>query len=233
MPPERGSAAPSSATESAPQRLMSPPSSQHAIAGPTACSCAATVAGTRKMPLPIVMPTTTAVAPHGPSERGMRSPQWSAAGVCVSLSMGVQPGLAQTPDHCLNAAARMPAASGSPRSPPPALISFEQRLDVGALGLDRLEERHVLPGGPAVDDRREGDPAAVALAQIAGDSADGSGIVQRAGLQRDAVEPRRAALAQEHEGSITRHYQTAVERGKVVRVVVLVGEQAHEVIGGE
>src|SRR6185437_4965035 len=75
------------------------------------------------------------------------------------------------------------------------LISFEQRFDIGALGLDRLEERHVLPGRSAVDDRREGDPAAIALANVAGDPAHGSWVVQGAGLQRHAVEPRRAALA--------------------------------------
>src|SRR2546426_3058438 len=42
---------------------------------------AAMIAGVRKMPLPIVEPTSTATALHRPSRRGSRSPQRSVAGV--------------------------------------------------------------------------------------------------------------------------------------------------------
>ena len=38
----------------------------------------ATVAGTRKMPLPMATPTDTATVCSSPTERGMRSPHWSA-----------------------------------------------------------------------------------------------------------------------------------------------------------
>src|SRR5690348_8536341 len=103
------------------------------------------------------------------------------------------------------------------------LVFFEQCLDIGALGLDRLEKRHMLPAGPAVDDGRKGDPAAVALAQIAGDPAYGAGIVQCTRLQRHAIEPGRAALAQKDEWSVARHHQSAVERRETVRIVILVG----------
>src|SRR6516164_10541671 len=77
-PPERGNAPASSATVSAPHTAMTPPSTQQNNIGPGNCSCAATVAGTRKMPLPIVMPTDRATIWAKLTERGMRSPHWSA-----------------------------------------------------------------------------------------------------------------------------------------------------------
>src|SRR5256884_9686855 len=78
MPPERGSAAASSATVRAPHGAMMPPGPQRAMIGPGAGSCAATVAGTRKMPLPMATPTDTATVCSRLTERGMRSPHWSA-----------------------------------------------------------------------------------------------------------------------------------------------------------
>src|SRR5213082_1963663 len=57
---------------------MTPPSTQQLKIGPEVCSCAATVAGTRKMPLPMAMPTDTATVCSRLTERGMRSPHWSA-----------------------------------------------------------------------------------------------------------------------------------------------------------
>src|SRR6185437_2637451 len=129
-------------------------------------------------------------------------------------------------------AGRMPPAP-LPARPSDRLVSFEQRLDVGALGRDCLEERHVLPGRPAVDDGRKGDPAAVALAQIAGDPADRARVVERAGLQRHTIEPRRVPLAQKDEWSFARHDQAAVERREAMRIVILIGEQVHEVVGGQ
>src|SRR5215471_8983312 len=57
---------------------MTPPSTQQSSIGPGNCSCQATVAGTRKMPLPIVMPTDKATTWEKLTERGMRSPHWSA-----------------------------------------------------------------------------------------------------------------------------------------------------------
>src|SRR6185312_4393026 len=100
------------------------------------------------------------------------------------------------------------------------LVFFEQRLDIGALGLDRLEKRYMLPAGPAVDDGRKGDPAAVALAQIAGNPAHGAGIVQCTRLQRHAIEPGRAALAKKAERRVARHHQPAVERRETARIVI-------------
>src|SRR5690242_7299418 len=78
MPPERGMAPASSATVSAPHSAITPPSTQHSSIGPGWCSCPATVAGTRKMPLPMVMPTDTVIVCNRLTERGMRSPHWSA-----------------------------------------------------------------------------------------------------------------------------------------------------------
>src|SRR6516162_1748697 len=77
-PPERGNAPASSATVRVPHTAMTPPSTQQNNMGPGNCSCAATVAGTRKMPLPIVMPTDRATIWAKLTERGMRSPHWSA-----------------------------------------------------------------------------------------------------------------------------------------------------------
>ena len=82
MPPDRGSAAASSATVSAPHSAITPPNTQHSMMAPGAGSRPATVAGTRKMPLPMVMPIDTATALASPSERGMRSPQASAISGC-------------------------------------------------------------------------------------------------------------------------------------------------------
>src|SRR6516165_8462083 len=57
---------------------MTPPSTQQSSIGPGNCSSPATVAGTRKIPLPIVMPTDKATTWGKLTERGMRSPHWSA-----------------------------------------------------------------------------------------------------------------------------------------------------------
>src|SRR5579863_8943279 len=78
MPPERGKAPASSAIVSAPQSATIPPNTQHRMIIAGACSCAATVAGTRKIPLPIVMPTDTPTVCIRLTERGMRSPHASA-----------------------------------------------------------------------------------------------------------------------------------------------------------
>src|SRR5690348_1387489 len=80
MPPERGSAPASSATDSAPHNATMPPNTQHTRIVPGACSCPATVAGTRKIPLPIATPTETAMVCSRLTVRGMRSPHWSATG---------------------------------------------------------------------------------------------------------------------------------------------------------
>src|SRR5256884_9672220 len=57
---------------------MTPPDPQQRKIVPEECSCAATVAATRKMPLPMAMPTDTATVCSRLTERGMRSPHWSA-----------------------------------------------------------------------------------------------------------------------------------------------------------
>src|SRR6516164_1375313 len=77
-PPERGNAPASSATVSAPHTAMTTPSTQQNSIGPGNCSCAATVAGTRKIPLPMVIPTDKATIWAKLTERGMRSPHSSA-----------------------------------------------------------------------------------------------------------------------------------------------------------
>src|SRR5882757_1683552 len=77
MPPERGKAPASSAIVRAPNRAMTPPRIQQRMTGPGSCSWAATVAGTRKIPLPMVTPTRTATALRRPIWRGRRSPQRS------------------------------------------------------------------------------------------------------------------------------------------------------------
>src|SRR2546426_4521455 len=84
MPPERGNSAASSAYVSAPHSVTAPPSTQLRRNSGTSSTRCAIAAGVRKMPLPIVEPTTTATALHRPRRRGSRSPQRSS-GVGVDM----------------------------------------------------------------------------------------------------------------------------------------------------
>src|SRR6476659_4555123 len=70
MPPVSGNAPATSASVSAPHNATTPPAIQtpNTASGPG--SRFVTPAGVRKIPLPIVMPTTTAIALHKPSRRG-------------------------------------------------------------------------------------------------------------------------------------------------------------------
>src|SRR5258705_3154887 len=77
-PPERGKAAASSEYVSAPQSTTTAPSTQASRKSGTSSMRCATLAGVRKMPLPIVEPTNTATALHRPRRRMSRSPQRSA-----------------------------------------------------------------------------------------------------------------------------------------------------------
>src|SRR6266545_6800646 len=77
-PPERGNAAASSEYVSAPHSTTTPPTIQARRKSGTSSMRCATPAGVRKMPLPIVEPTSTATALHRPSRRESRSPQRSA-----------------------------------------------------------------------------------------------------------------------------------------------------------
>src|SRR2546430_2082475 len=78
MPPERGNSAASSAYVSAPHSVTAPPSTQLSRNSGTSSTRCAIAAGVRKMPLPIVEPTSTATALHRPRRRISRSPQRSA-----------------------------------------------------------------------------------------------------------------------------------------------------------
>src|SRR6267143_4093429 len=77
-PPERGNAAASSEYVSAPHSTTIAPTTQARRNNGTSSMRCATLAGVRKMPLPIVEPTSTATALHRPSRRISRSPQRSA-----------------------------------------------------------------------------------------------------------------------------------------------------------
>src|SRR6266550_4034738 len=78
-PPERGNAAASSEYVSAPHSTTAAPTTQARRKSGTSSTRWATPAGVRKMPLPIVEPTSTATALHKPSRRLSLSPQRSAA----------------------------------------------------------------------------------------------------------------------------------------------------------
>src|SRR5918994_6106120 len=69
MPPARGYSAASSASVSAPQSATSPPATHTSIMPPGVPTWAAVALGTRKMPLPIMLPTTMAMADQTPSCR--------------------------------------------------------------------------------------------------------------------------------------------------------------------
>ena len=77
MPPIRGNFAGQLGVGQGPADRDSPPITHARRRGPGSCICWATSAGTRKIPLPIVDPTTTATALQRPNRRGSRSPQGS------------------------------------------------------------------------------------------------------------------------------------------------------------
>src|ERR1700752_3499653 len=77
-PPERGKAAASSEYVSAPHRTTMAPRTHASRNSGTTSMRWATLAGVRKMPLPIVEPTNTATALQSPRRRISRSPQRSA-----------------------------------------------------------------------------------------------------------------------------------------------------------
>src|SRR6266699_2427205 len=79
-PPERGNAAASSEYVSAPHSTTTAPTTQASRKSGTSSTRCATPAGVRKMPLPMVEPTSTATALHRPRRRVRRSPQRSVVG---------------------------------------------------------------------------------------------------------------------------------------------------------
>src|SRR5688572_9790019 len=74
---------------------MAPPRIHATTTGPGSWSLSATLAGTRKMPLPMVDPTSTAMALQSPRCRGRRSPQASAAGCECIAKCSLDKGLPQ------------------------------------------------------------------------------------------------------------------------------------------
>src|SRR2546428_163893 len=92
MPPERGNSAASSAYVSAPHSVTAPPSTQLRRNSGTSSTRCAIAAGVRKMPLPIVEPTTTATALHRPRRRGSRSPQRSSGAAEVGREADMRSG---------------------------------------------------------------------------------------------------------------------------------------------
>src|SRR5262245_50391422 len=87
-PPERGKAAASSEYVSAPHKTTTAPTTHASRNSGTSSIRCATLAGVRKIPLPIVEPTKTATALHKPSRRINRSPQRSAG--IIGVDMGMQ-----------------------------------------------------------------------------------------------------------------------------------------------
>src|SRR2546423_11114126 len=85
-PPERGSIAASSAYVSAPHSASSPPSTHTTSMSTGSGTRPAITAGVRKIPPPMVEPTSTATALHRPSRRGRRSPQRSVIDGGVDMS---------------------------------------------------------------------------------------------------------------------------------------------------
>src|SRR5207237_6071444 len=87
-PPERGNIAASSAYVSAPHSASSPPRTQTKSMSAGSGTRPAITAGVRKMPPPMVEPTSTATALQSPSRRGRRSPQRSVSGGSGDVGMG-------------------------------------------------------------------------------------------------------------------------------------------------
>src|SRR6266545_2642318 len=85
-PPERGNAAASSEYVSAPHSTTTAPTTQARRKSGTSSIRCATLAGVRKMPLPIVEPTSTATALHKPRRRTSRSLETAHAEGSESIS---------------------------------------------------------------------------------------------------------------------------------------------------
>ncbi len=79
-PPERGKAAANSEYVSAPHSTTAAPNTHASRKSGTSSTRCATLAGVRKMPLPMVEPMRTATALHRPRRRVSRSPQRSVVG---------------------------------------------------------------------------------------------------------------------------------------------------------
>src|SRR5437588_3557078 len=87
-PPERGNIAASSAYVSAPHSASSPPNTHTSSISTGSGTRPAITAGVRKMPPPMVEPTSTATALQKPRRRGRRSPQRSVIGGSGDVGMG-------------------------------------------------------------------------------------------------------------------------------------------------
>src|SRR5689334_19272188 len=72
-PPACGSSAASSASDSDPDSVAAPPSSHTAIIAPNDGTLASMLLTFKKMPLPMIEPTTIITASNGPSTRGKTS----------------------------------------------------------------------------------------------------------------------------------------------------------------
>ena len=83
MPPVSGNAPATSASVSAPHSATIPPAIQTPNSGSGPGNRFVTLAGVRKIPEPIVMPTTTAMALHRPSRRGSSTGAADATGRCA------------------------------------------------------------------------------------------------------------------------------------------------------
>src|SRR5438093_456311 len=92
MPPVRSNSAANYAYVRAPHSVTTPPSTQLSRNRGTSSTRCAIDAGVRKMPLPIVEPTTTATALHRPRRRGSRSPQRSSGAAEVGREADMRSG---------------------------------------------------------------------------------------------------------------------------------------------
>ena len=110
MPPVFGNVLATSARASAPHIASRPPTTQTASMAPGPGSLLAIPAGDRNIPDPMVMPTTTVIAPNRPRRRGRLSFPVAVAGMCLWYT-GTHLGASR-------AEVRMVAASGMVESSP-------------------------------------------------------------------------------------------------------------------
>src|SRR5215211_7327287 len=97
MPPVAGSSPESSASVSAPHSANSPPATHTDMSGSGPGSLSAMPAGERKIPEPIVEPTSTATALQRPSWR-VRDGAGASAGAGILAGADIREGWA--PDNC-------------------------------------------------------------------------------------------------------------------------------------
>src|SRR5690348_4429341 len=174
-PPERGNSAASSAYVSAPHNASRPPSTHTPNIGSGAGTRSAMTAGVRKIPLPMVEPTSTATALQKPSRRGRRSPQRS-----IGVDMSGPNIHFRTHDATLHAT-RLDRGGLHLPAHHPRRDCPDHRIGTGLLRALAALQRQAAPAARSPDDHRVWTPARGGGGERVGDGPCGVRLVAETG----------------------------------------------------